>query len=157
MLQLHTQTHYTHIHTLHKKQTSKAKSLAATKRSRRPSEALGCLGTTQALRASAWFTTHTHARTHTNTNAHTNAHINAHTHTHTNTLHTHSHTNTLLNSTVKTHLGSHHTCIKSVCCAKHTVLPGPWCALIRATNRQQFYPTRSWLRQWHLDRWVLQE
>ena len=43
--------HYIQTHT-HKAKQSKAKSLAAAKRSRQPSEpALGCLGTTQALRA----------------------------------------------------------------------------------------------------------
>ena len=47
---------HTHTHTLtltHTKQKSKEKSLAATKRSCQPSEAMGRLGTTQALKASA--------------------------------------------------------------------------------------------------------
>jgi len=58
-----THTHTTHTHTLHTIPThtththytkSKAKLLAAAKQSRQPSEqALGCLGTTQALRAGA--------------------------------------------------------------------------------------------------------
>ena len=51
----HTQhTHYicTHRHTEKAKQ-KKAKSLAAAKQSCQPSEELGCLGTTQTLRASA--------------------------------------------------------------------------------------------------------
>ena len=44
---INTQSIHTHTHTKH----SKAKSLAAAKRSRWPSEALGCLDTTQTLRA----------------------------------------------------------------------------------------------------------
>ena len=46
----HTHTAHTHIHT---QQSKKVKSLAAAKQSRRPSETLRYLGTTQALKASA--------------------------------------------------------------------------------------------------------